>query len=193
MKILLIGGTSSIGNALIPALSEFSEVITAGRRDCNLIIDLNEPISQVLFPSGIEVVVHTAANFGGESDTEILEAERVNVLGTLNVCQAAARAKVRHFILISSIFTKLDFSSNFYNVYALSKKQAEEVANFYCMNHSLPLTILRPSQIYGVEDIFRKHQPFLYTIADKAEIGENITFNGSNDALRNFIHIDDID
>jgi nucleoside-diphosphate-sugar epimerase len=36
------------------------------------------------------------------------------------------------------------------------------------------------------------HQPFFYTIVDKAEKGEDITIYGSHDALRNYIHVDDL-
>ncbi|MEQ1882348.1 MAG: NAD-dependent epimerase/dehydratase family protein, partial [Burkholderiales bacterium] len=46
--------------------------------------------------------------------------------------------------------------------------------------------------IYGVGESFRRHQPFLYTIIDKAESNEEIVFFGSNDAKRNLIHAEDV-
>lgn len=192
MKILIVGGTSSIGCTLKPILSEFSEVITAGRKNCDVTLDLNDPIEKIALPNDIDVVIHTAAHFGGKTAKEILEAERINVLGTLKLCQAGVHAKATHFVLISSVFSCLKENSKHYCIYALSKKHSEEVASFYCSTHSLSLTILRPSQIYGNEDSFRIHQPFLYTMIDKAEKGEDITIYGSNDALRNYIHIDDL-
>lgn len=192
MKTLVVGSSSSVGRALIPVLSEFSEVVTAGRTNCDITIVLGDPSVNYTLPDHIDVLIHTAANFGGGTDKEILEAELVNTVGTLKLCQAAVNAKVKHFILISSIFTELSIDSQFHSVYALSKKHSEEMAKFYCSKHSLPLTILRPSQIYGNEDHFRRHQPFIYAIADKAQNGENITLFGSHDPLRNFIYIDDL-
>ena len=192
MKILLVGGTSSLSKALIPVLSKFSEVITAGRKDCDIIIDLKMPGYNYLLPNDLDVVIQTAANFGGRSNDEILEAEEVNVIGTLKLCHAAIQAKVKHFVLISTIFSIINKNSVFHSVYGLSKRHAEEMATFICLKNSLPLTILRPSQIYGNEDYYRKHQPFLYTMVDKAQKGERITIFGSHDPLRNFIHISDL-
>jgi nucleoside-diphosphate-sugar epimerase len=50
--------------------------------------------------------------------------------------------------------------SPFYSSYALTKKQGDELAESYCRANKIPLTILRPSQIYGDSDSFAKHQPF---------------------------------
>ena len=191
MKTLIIGGTSSLGQALKPTLSAFSEVITAGRKGCDLTIDLRDPMNKIVLPGNIDVVIHTAAHFGGETDEEILAAEDVNVLGTLKLCQASVKAKAKSFILISSLSACLQETSLYYSMYALSKKQTEEVARFYCAQHSLPLTILRPSQLYGNEDSFRRHQPFIYNIIDNAIGGKDITIYGSKDPHRNYIYVDD--
>lgn len=192
MKALITGGTSSLGLVLKPILLEFCEVITAGRKNCDISIDLNDSLQKIIFPEGINVIVHTAANYGGDDDKQILDAETVNVLGTLKLCQAAVQAKVKHFIFISSIYSGLEESAQNYSIYALSKKHAEEIAHFYCALHALPLTILRPVPIYGTGDGFAKHQPFFYTIIDKVQKGEDIILFGSNDALRNFIHVEDM-
>jgi len=192
MKTLIIGGTSLLGMALKPVLSGFSEVITAGRKNCDIYIDLNDPIGKITVPANTDTVIHTAAHFGGRSAQEIVEAETVNVLGTLKLCQAAVQAKSKHFIFISSIYASLNENAAQYSIYALSKKHAEEIAKFYCSAHDLPLTILRPSQVYGSQDSFRRHQPFFYTMIDTAAKGDDINLYGSNDPLRNYIHIEDL-
>ena len=192
MKVVIVGGTSSLGSALRLVLAESCEVITAGRTNCDFALDLTWPLAQIVLPDDVDVVVHTAAHFGGKTATDIVEAEHVNVLGTLKLCQAAATANARHFILISSIFASLNEDSEHHSIYALSKRQAEDVARFVCATHSLPLTVLRPSQIYGAGPRFRAHQPFLHAMMDKAKNGEDILLYGARDPRRNFIYIDDL-
>jgi nucleoside-diphosphate-sugar epimerase len=146
----------------------------------------------MVLPEGVDVIVHTAAHFGGKTATEIVEAEQVNVLGTLKLCHAAVAAKVRRVVLVSSMFASLPEGSPQHGVYALSKKHAEDVARFVCSAHSIPLAVLRPSQIYGAGPRFRSHQPFLYTMLDRAKRGEDIVLYGRRDPRRNFIFIDDV-
>lgn len=181
-----------MAHALMPVLAEFAEVITAGRTGCNVHLDLSDPVKNIELPQDIDVVINTAANFGGNGFEEMLQAETVNVLGVLKICQACAQAQIKQLVLISSIYACLDTSSPFYNFYTLSKKHSDEVAQLYSSIVGLPLTILRPSQFYGVGETFRKHQPFLFTIIDKAMNNEDILIYGSNDAQRNFIHVEDV-
>ena len=192
MKVLIVGGTSSLGSALRAVLSASCEVITAGRSDCDLAFDLTWPLERMVLPDDVDVIVHTAAHFGGKTAADILEAEQVNVLGTLKLCQAAVNTKARHFVLISSIFASLREDSEHHCVYALSKRHAEDVARFVCATHSLPLAVLRPSQIYGAGPRFRAHQPFLHMMMDRARTGEDILLHGTRDPRRNFIYIDDL-
>ena len=192
MTTFIIGGTSSIGTFLKPALSGFSKVITAGRKNCDVLFDLNNPSEKIIFPDDVDAIVHTAAHFGGNLPDEIIDAVKVNVLGTLKICHSALDAKAKHFILISSIYAGLNESSGQFNIYSLSKKHAEDVAVYFCRKNSIPLTILRPSPIYGIGANFHKHQPFFYSMIDKAEKGEDILLYGSHDPVRNYIYIDDL-
>jgi nucleoside-diphosphate-sugar epimerase len=192
MRTLIIGSSSSVGNALIPVISKFSQVLTAGRHDCDIILNIGDPIEKIKLPDNLDVIIHTAAEFAIKTDVDLVNTEYVNVLGTLKLCQAAKQANSKHFVLVSSMFSCLKSNSPFFNIYSLSKKHSEEIAQYYCSAHSLPLTILRPSRIYGIDDRYRRHQPFIYALADQAEKGEDIAIQGSHDALRNFIHIEDL-
>lgn len=192
MKILIVGGSSSLAQVLRPALSSFAEVLTAGRSGCDVALDLSWEDEQFHLPEGLDAVVHLAAHFGGKDFSGILAAEQVNVLGSLKLCHAAQRAGIDHLVQVSTIFAGLSEDSPFFSSYALSKRHAEDVARLFCASANLPLAILRPAQIYGVGATFRKHQPFLYNIIDKAENNEEIVFYGSNDARRNLIHVEDV-
>lgn len=192
MKILIVGGSSSLAQVLRPALSSFAEVLTAGRSGCDVALDLSWDMKQFELPEGLDAVVNLAAHFGGKDFTAVHAAEHVNVLGSLKLCHAAQSAGVGHVVQISTIFASLEEDSPFFSSYALSKRHAEDVVRLYCSSVNLPLSILRPAQIYGVGETFRKHQPFIYSIIDKAENNEEIVLYGTNDAQRNLIHAEDV-
>jgi nucleoside-diphosphate-sugar epimerase len=192
MRVMIVGGSSALASTLLPVLSSFAQVLTAGRSGCDVALDLAWDADQINLIEGLDAVVHLAAHFGGKNFDEILAAEQVNVLGSLKLCHAAKRAGVGYFLLVSSIYAGLEEDSPFFNSYALSKRHAEDVAQLYCASVNLPLAVLRPPQIYGVGPTFRKHQPFLYEIIDKAANNEDIDFYGSNDATRNLIHAEDV-
>jgi nucleoside-diphosphate-sugar epimerase len=192
MKILLIGGHSSLAQALRPVLAPFAEILTAGRSGCDLELDLTWPAERFELPAGVDAVIQVAAHFGGQNFDSMLAAQEVNVLGALKLAYACTRAKVGQLVQISSIFAGLGEESLFYNSYALSKRHAEELIRLYCRSTNLPLVILRPSQLYGEGDSFRGHQPFLYALMDRAQRGEDIVIYGRNDARRNFIHVADV-
>ncbi len=75
--------------------------------------------------------------------------------------------------------------------FGLATRDTDEVAQLYCMKYSLPLTILRPTQFYDAESHCKAKQGLFYLIIDKGENGKDIIFYGENDALRNYIFLDD--
>lgn len=192
MKILLAGGHSSLAQALRPVLASFAEVVTAGRSGCDVDFDLAWPVKRFELPAGLDAVIHLAAHFGGQDFDAMLAAEELNVLGALKLAHACTCAGVGQLVQVSSIFAGLDEDSPFYNSYALSKRHAEELTRLYCRSAGLPLAILRPAQLYGEGESFRHHQPFLFSLLDRAQSGEDIVLYGSNDAQRNFIHVTDV-
>jgi UDP-glucose 4-epimerase len=192
MKILLAGGHSSLAQALRPVLASFAEVLTAGRSGCDLELDLSWPAERFSLPARLDAVIHLAAHFGGPDFDAMLAAEEVNALGALKLAHACTRAGVGHLTQVSSIFAGLDEGSSFFSSYALSKRHAEELTRLYCRSVGLSLAILRPAQLYGEGESFRRHQPFLYALMDRAQRGDDIVLYGSNDALRNLIHVDDL-
>jgi nucleoside-diphosphate-sugar epimerase len=187
--ILVIGARSALAKAAIDVLAKDSKIITAGRKDCDVYCDIAQGVT---IPAGVDVVINFAAAFSGKTDEEIIAAEKTNVLGVLNVCTAAREAGVRQVVLISSIFALLGKSSPQFSIYALTKRHGDELAEWYCGLHGLPLTILRPSQIYGDSQVFAKHQPFFYGMMDTAERGEDIILWGGHDPRRNYIHAQDL-
>lgn len=102
MRVLLVGGTSSLAQTLIPLLRERCELLTAGRKGCDVELDLCSRDIQI--PDGIDCVVNLAAAFGGKEPTDILQTMDVNVLGVMKLCHASSKAGAKHLVHISSIF-----------------------------------------------------------------------------------------
>jgi UDP-glucose 4-epimerase len=192
MKVLVIGPSSSLAYHLIPQLETIGEVFTAGRNDAHYYLDLETHPDTWDFPSNIDTVVNLAAHFGGIGVENLVAAQNVNTRGVLYLTEICELFKVKHLVHISTIFSSLQEASPFYSAYSLTKRHGEELAHFATRNSKLALAILRPSQLYGPVARFRRHQPFFYNVLSRAASNQEILFHGSHDAMRNFIHVDDV-
>ena len=168
MKVLVTGGTGSVGKAATERLvNDGWDVLVIGRRkgleipgaeyascDINCFEDVCEKVA------GRDAVVHLAAipsplhHIGPEM-------MRVNVLGTFNVFEAAAIAGVRRIVQASSInafgcfFSLVDLPQMRYfpvdedhpifttDPYSFSKEVIEEVGNYYWRRDGISSVALR--------------------------------------------------
>lgn len=108
---------------------------------------------------GVSVVYHlagvaTAGHLTGAVDQTVL----VNVVGTLNLLEAARQAKVERVVLVSSshvygpvapVPVAEDASPDPRSTYAATKLAAEKLALNYHVAFGLPVTILRLFNVYG--------------------------------------------
>lgn len=192
MKVLITGSTSLIGRHIGKIMGEQHDVFYAGRRECDFYLDLSQ--IEPLFPSSerFDVVVHCAADFGGNTPQDLMRAEITNAIGTLNIASIARHARASHLILLSSCFAGNTPSDYYYGAYSLSKRHGEELAMLACGDAGVPLTILRPAQVYGDSSAYAKHQALLYRLIDLAARGEEIILYGQQDPERQFLHVDDL-
>ena len=192
MRILIIGGSSTIGRALVVKLRPQAVVMTAGRRESDFLFDLTQWEYEPAIDGVFDVVIHVAADFGGGANDDFVRAELVNAVGTLSACRLAQCVQAKHFILLSTISATYRPGEPHYGIYALSKRHGEEVAGFFCAEHGMALTILRPSQVYDAEGCCRRHQALLYTMADRAQAGQDFHIYGSHDVRRNYLYLEDL-
>ena len=109
---------------------------------------------------GASVVVHTAAHVGDKGTQE--EFEHVNVTGTRHVIDAAARARVRRFVHLSSVavygrppegrVTEDWPTKKIGRPYEDTKAEAERVAFRRGALHDVEVVAVRPPIIYGPYD-----------------------------------------
>ena len=191
MKLLVVGGSSSVARALVAHLGKSVEIVTAGRSGCDVHFDIttSEDISPLV---GVDAVVNTAGAFSSVWDDSAVNAMQVNVVGAIRLARLCHRAGVNQLINISSIYATLSAASPFFGPYALTKRHADEALEHYAASAGLSVCILRPSRLYGVGFDSRKHQPFLSLIIEKAFQNEEVVFFGNHDARRNFLHLNDL-
>lgn len=192
MKVLFVGSTSVIAGAISRRICAFAEMKLAGRVGADYVLDLALPTLLPRVSERFDLVVNAAADFGGPSDSDLVRAEVVNSAGALSVCALAHQAGAGHVLLISSISASYRDGDPHYGIYAMSKRHGEEAAALFCADRGMALTILRPTQIYDAEGACRRHQRLLYAIADRAQAGEDIYLQGSHDARRNYLFLDDL-
>ena len=192
MKILLVGAGSALATSLLPILRQHAEVVTAGRSEQDVHIDLGSVPEDMAVPPGCDVLINLAAFMGSKTPQDIVRAQEINVLGPLQLARVAAKAGIGKFVQISSIYATLPPHSPFFSAYALTKRHGDEALDCLCSALNLPLLCLRPSPLYGDDMAFSKNQPFLYGLIDKAQQHQQITLYGRHDALRNFLHADDL-
>lgn len=190
--IAIAGSTSNLTRYLLKDIEQKYRVTLIGRKNADILWDLAENKYDIALPNDVDVLICIASAIKTTDDYEINNLMQVNVQGMLNLCIAAKRNNIKYIIYISSIYALLTIDDFYYNFYSMSKRHAEECLELYCKTNNLRLCILRPSQIYGDDDMICENQKLLYTMIRNARNNQDITIYGKNDALKNFIYVEDV-
>lgn len=191
MKILVTGSAGFIGRHLVRRLlSEGHEVIGFDVRARALgTTTFRGDIASFNFDEildGVDVVFHLASLLGtAELFHRIVEAERVNVLGTLNLLEAMRRKNVNKIVFTSkpNIWK--------YNPYTITKDTCERYLEMYRHVYGFESIIVKPYNIYGpAEDLaeYRKAVPYFVLAAVK---GEPLEIFGDGEQTLDPIYVDD--
>jgi UDP-glucose 4-epimerase len=134
---------------------------------------------------GCDLVFHTAAIADIDVAKRIpVETMKVNVVGTATCLEAARESGVRRFLFASSVYT----SGNRGSFYRISKQTGESLCRSYFEEYGLEYTVLKYGSLYGRES---NHWNFITTVCRALVTTGEFHFNGSPDAVREYIHISD--
>jgi UDP-glucuronate decarboxylase len=154
---------------------------------------------------GSDIIIHLAAIAG--IDTVIkspTKTMKVNYIGTSNMLEAALRADtIERFIDFS---TSEVYGSYAYHMgedcctsmgtvgtarwtYAVSKLAAEHLSHSYHVEYGLPVTSIRPFNIFGPGQI---GEGAIHNFIKKAIKNEPLTVHGDGDQIRSWCYIDDM-
>jgi nucleoside-diphosphate-sugar epimerase len=202
--VLVTGGTGFLGRAVLRQLREAGYetqcLQRTGSSDWGRTIsgDIRDHAAVSRALAGMGAVIHTAGLahvFHTPRDTTPRDAAfaDINVQGTETVARAAISARVRHFILISSVAVYgsgaagalEDVPGRPIGAYAMSKAAAERRAIETLDGSPVRLTILRAATLYGEGD--RGNVQRLLDVIDRGRF----VWIGRGSNHKSLIHVDD--
>ncbi len=147
-----------------------------------------------------EVIVHLAAQAGVRYSLDNPRAYvDANVVGTLNVLEAARRLAVRHLLIASTSsvygantampFAETDKADTPLTVYAATKKAGEAMSHAYAHLWGLPVTAFRFFTVYGP---WGRPDMALFKFTDAILAGRPIDLYAGGAMVRDFTYVDDL-
>lgn len=173
MKVLVTGSGGLLGKQVVGLLKDKKCRVIECTRSAGCDIKDADKLKGII--KGVDAVVHLA----GVLDEGSGELWKVNVEGTKNVLEAAAEAKVGHFVFASTVGVMGDIEGevdesaglNPKTPYEKSKAEAEKLVMSY--QEVLPVTVLRVALVCGPNKYWAK-------IIDMVEGGMPIVGSGKN-------------
>ncbi len=216
MKALVTGGAGFVGSNVVVLLEaeghrvRVLDNLSSGYRE-NLSIFRNAEFHEgdvrdadVVFQAakGVEVIFHLAASVGNVRSVEKpREDAEVNVLGTLNVLEAARHAGIRKFVFSSSaaIFGELkylpireDHPAEPDSPYGASKLGAEKLCFVYGKLYDLDVISLRYFNVYGVNQRYDAYGNVIPIFAHRLLGGLPLVVFGDGEQTRDFVNVRDV-
>lgn len=194
MKILVTGGSGFLGSHVADALSDAGHevAILDVRPSPYLREDQTMILGEILDQENIEEVVDgfdVVYHFAGIADIDECVSRPIdtvcyNILGTIHLLEASRKSGIKRFIFGSSAYVYSD-SGYFYRS---SKQACESFIENYAELYGLKYTCLRYGSLYGTRADERNS---IFRLIRQALERGNITYYGSGDELREYIHVQD--
>jgi nucleoside-diphosphate-sugar epimerase len=191
-EVLVTGASGFIGNRLVRALeTEHEAVQTFSRSNGDI------ATAELAFPE-IDHVFHLAGcTFVADSWRDPVPFYRTNVLGAVNVLELCRRRSASLTLVSSYVYGRPlvlpvteDHPLNAFNPYGMTKILAEQAARFYAEQHGVPVTIVRPFNVYGPGQAAHFLMPLLIRQALDPSF---TTYQVADDRpRRDYLYVDDL-
>ncbi len=215
-NVLVTGGAGFIGSNLsAELLAQGHNVTVFDNLDSGYLQNI-EPLKGVTFIlgdvrdghllgqaiEGKDYVFHLAASVGNKKsiDFPIIDAE-INVIGTLNVLEAARKSGVKKVVFSSSAGTFGELKSLPIAVdhpmypdtpYGCSKLYAEKVCGAYTHLYGMETVALRYFNVYGLNQRFDAYGNVIPIFVHKMLHDETIMIFGDGEQTRDFVNVRDV-
>lgn len=193
-QVVVFGGSGFVGSHVADALSEagysvriFDKIASRHlRSDQTMIVgDLLDDAAVQRAVDGCSYIYHFAGISDiGEAEDRPKETALLNVLGTVNVLEAARLSSVKRFVFASTVYVFSDAGS----FYRASKQAAERFVETYQSQFGLEYTILRYGSLYGRRADSRNN---IFRMLQEAISSRSITYRGDGEEVRDFINVID--
>lgn len=212
--VLITGGTGFIGHHLVTKLAAEAHHVRvlsrskpenwqANRQIAYCVGDFlcSDQIKAAL--AEVDTVYHLAVTTTpGWSNDFILYDAQTNLMGTLNLIQAAAEAGVQRFIFVSSggsVYGNSpnkpipeDYPANPISAHGVSKLAIEKYLEIFRRTLGMEYRVLRAANPYGAGQDFNKGQGFIAYALSRIACDKEILIWGDGTVKRDFFYIDDL-
>jgi UDP-glucose 4-epimerase len=216
VKVLVTGGAGFIGSHVVDAyvaaghdVLVVDDLSTGKRENLNPKarfhqLDIQDPKIVELIRDERPAVLnlHAAQMDVRRSVADPLFDARVNVLGTINLLEAARKANVRRILFVSSggaaygeqeVFPAPEtHPTNPVSPYGVSKRSGELYAFFYQAEYHIPYVALRYANVYGPRQDPHGEAGVVAIFSQKMLRGEPVTVNGDGKQTRDYVYVGDV-
>jgi len=164
--------------------------------------DVRDDLTELLAANRPHVVIHLAAQVSVPLSVQDPGNDlAVNVNGTVNVMEAAARQGVRKVISVSSAAVyghpqRLPLTEASPTLplapYGLSKLTAEQYVRLLGALRGIAYTIIRPANIYGPRQVCSGEGAVVPAFLERMRAGRDPVIHGDGSQTRDFIYVRDI-
>ncbi len=217
MNVLVTGGAGFIGSHICEGLVERGhrvyviDNLSTGKKSnvaaeatlYELSLDDAEGVTRVLEEIRPEAIFHLAAQIDVRKSVEDpTEDARQNILGSLNLLEAARKVGVRHFIFSSSggaIYGDTDQrptteqqSERPQSPYGIAKLAIDRYLDFYRLTYGMRTVSLRYGNVYGPRQNAKGEAGVIAIFLDKMLAGVPPVINGDGLQTRDFVFVKDV-
>lgn len=193
-KCLVTGGSGFLGSHLSDQLTKLGHKVTIFDKKKSYWKKKNQKMIQgdLLNTNHVNKAVKKndiIFHFAGLSDlnealNEPKKSIMLNIIGTVNLLDAAKKFKIKRFIHASSIYVNSEQGG----FYRSSKRAAEDYIEEYKKRFDLDFTIIRFGSLYGERS---DESNGVKKVVKKSIKTNKITYYGSRNSVREYIHVVD--
>jgi UDP-glucose 4-epimerase len=214
--VLVTGGAGFIGSHIVDALIEkghrvlvLDDLSTGREENVNTAAELHQldirsaEAAELIASENVTAIYHLAAQMDVRRSTEdpVFDAS-VNVVGALNLLQAAVNADVKQVIFASTggaIYGEQDtfpapegHPERPVSPYGVSKLASEKYLFYFHVQYGLNVTCLRFANVYGERQNPHGEAGVVAIFMNKLLGGEAPVINGDGLQTRDYIHVSDV-
>ena len=214
--ILVTGGAGFIGSHVSDALVDRGhrvlvvDDLSSGQRDnvpeAARFHELNindEAAADLLRSGGVDVLIHQAAQMDVRRSTEDPRFDaRTNILGTLNLLEAAVAGGVQQVLFASTggaIYgeqdhfpAREDHPTRPVSPYGVAKLAGERYLYYFHVEHGLDVTCLRYANVYGERQNPHGEAGVVAIFLNRLLAGEPCRIHGDGLQTRDYVHVSDV-